>query len=96
MSGYSRSSSLPMGVDKKVIGLMKDEQGRRVMTEFMALRPKLYTYKMLSGSGDEKCIMKQMQDFEDYKQCLLAGRNIFRKQLLLQNKLHEVHTVEVN
>ena len=34
--------------------------------------------------------------FDDYKQCLLAGRKAFQKQLLFQNKLHEVHMVEVS
>ena len=79
ISGYSHSHLLPMEVNKKVIGLMKDKLGRRIMTEFMALRPKLYAYKTLGGSGDKKCkgvkkcVMKKMLDFKDYKQCLLAG-----------------------
>ena len=58
------------------------------MTEFVALRSKLYTYKMLGESGDKKCkgvkkcIVKKTLDFKDCKQCLLAGWNTFRKQLL--------------
>ena len=40
--------------------------------------------------------MKKMLDFEEYRQSLLAGRNTFRKQLLFQNKLHKIHTIEVN
>ena len=44
----------PMGINKKVIGLMKDELGGRVITKFMALRLRLYTYKMPGGSGDKK------------------------------------------
>ena len=76
-------------------GLMKDKLDGRIMTEFVALRLKLSTYKMLGGSGDKKCTMKETLDFEDYKQCLLAGENSFKKQLLLENKLHEVGTIEV-
>ena len=73
MSGYSCSRPLPMGVNNNVIGLMKDELGRRIMTEFVALRSKLYTYKTLSGSGDKKdkgvkkCIVKKTLDFKEYK-----------------------------
>ena len=50
-SSYSPSHSLPIGVNKKVICLMKDELGGRIMTEIMALRSKLYTYETLSGGG---------------------------------------------
>ena len=72
-SVYNHSCPLLMGIDKKAIGLMKDELGRRVMTEFVALRLKLYAYKTLDGSGDKKCKgvkkckVKKMLHFEDYK-----------------------------
>ena len=40
--------------------------------------------------------MKKMVEFKDDKQCLLAGQNTFRKQLMFWNKKHEVHIVEVH
>ena len=49
-SGYVPDRPLPIGKNKKVIGLMKDELGGAIMTEFVALRPKLYSYKKLDGS----------------------------------------------
>ena len=39
-SGYCPNRPLPIGLNKKVIGLMKDELGGAIITEFVALRIK--------------------------------------------------------
>ena len=44
-SGYIPDRPLLIGLNKKVIGLMKDELGGKIMKEFVALRPKVCSYK---------------------------------------------------
>ena len=101
-SGYIPDRPLPIGLNKKVIGLMKDELGGKIMTEFMALRPRLYSYKKLDGSEDKKCkgikkcIVKKTLTFEDHKTCLFNDSTEYRLQLMFRLSKHEVRTIEVN
>ena len=101
-SRYCPNRPLPVGLNKKVIGLMKDELGGKIMTEFVALRPKLYSYKKLDGSEDKKCkgikkcVVKKTLTFEDYTTCLFSDSTEYRSQLMFRLAKHEVHTNEVN
>ena len=44
---------LPTGKNKRVIGLMEDELGRKIMTDFVALRSKTYSYLMDDDWSDK-------------------------------------------
>ena len=46
--------------------------------------------------GIKKCVVKKTISFEDYKRCLLEGRNIHRSQLMFRSKKHKLRTLEVN
>ena len=101
-SGYCPNRLLPVGLNKKVTGLMKDELGGKIMTEFVALRPKLYSYKVLDSledkkcKGIKKCVVKKTLTFEDYKACLFNDSTEYRSQLMFRSAKHEVHTIEVD
>ena len=101
-SGYVPDRPLPIRKNKKVIGLMKDELGGTIMTEFMSLRPKLCSYKKLDGSEDKKCngikkcVVKKTLTFEDYMNCLFEDFTEYRSQLMFRSIRHEIFTLEVN
>ena len=63
-SNYSVDGPLPIGENKKVIGLMKDELGGGIITEFVLLRPKTYSYmtdefiEMKKAKGTKKCVIR--------------------------------------
>ena len=53
-SNYEVNRPLPTGKNKKVIGLMKDELGGKLITEFVTLTPKTYSYLTDDGKEDKK------------------------------------------
>ena len=100
-SGYTNNRPFPIGKNKKVIGLMKDELGGGIMKEFIALRAKMYSYiddktELIKCKGIKKCVIKREIRFEDYKRCLLEGIDIYKSQLLFRSDKHDIKTLEVN
>ena len=101
-SNYEVNRPLPMGRYKKVIGLMKDELGGKIITEFIALRPKTYSYLTDDGKedkkaeGKKKCVIRKMIKFNDYKKCLLNNEVILKSQQRFISKKHDVYTENMN
>ena len=93
---------LPMGKNKKVIGLMKDELGGKIITEFITLRSKTYSYLTDDGKedkrakGTKKYVIKKMIKFNDYKKCLLNDEVILKSQQRFISKKHDVFTENIN
>ena len=85
-SNYEVNRTLPTGKNKKGIGLMKDELGRKSVTEFVALRPKTYSYLTDDCKEDKKAkgiktyVIKRRLKFNDHKYCLLNNEIILKSQ----------------
>ena len=101
-SNYGLNRPLSIGKNKKVIGLMKDELGGKIITEFIALRPKTYSYLTdndkidKKAKGTRKCIIEKIIKFDDYKKCLLNDKVILKSQQRFISNKHDVYTENVS
>ena len=95
-------SGIPTGINKKVLGMFKDEAAGKVIKEFVGLRAKLYSYKMDEGKENKRCkgikkaVVEKSIRHEDYKTCLTTGKEQLRRQNIIRSYEHELYTEEVN
>ena len=101
-SNYAVDRPLPTGINKKVTGLMKDELGGDIITEFVALRPKAYSYvtnnfiEMKKAKGTKRCVVNKMLRFDDYKKCLFDNGKVLKSQQRFKSENHKVYTENIN
>ena len=90
------------GVNKKVIGMFKDEVAGKQITYFVGLRPKLYSFKIEESKEVRKCkgikknVVKKGINFEDYVQCLFSGEKQMRSMRIIRSENHDIYSKEVN
>ena len=112
-SNYDKNGKrpLPIGINKNVLGKFKDELGGKIMTEFVGLRAKTYSY-LIDGYNDEdyeknktiskkakgtkKCVIKRELMFDNYKESLLDNKVILKSHQRFRSDHHEVYTEEIN
>ena len=76
--------------------------GGKIITEFVALRPKAYSYLDDDGNdhkkakGTKKCVIKQELMFQNFKDCWSNNKNVYRSQQRFKSYNHNVYTEEVN
>ena len=91
--------------------MFKDELGRKVVIESVALRAKAYAY-LIDGCNDDdydknkiinkkakgtkKCIIKRELVFENYKDCNLNNKPILKSQQRFKSDHQRVSAEEVN
>ncbi|XP_074025815.1 uncharacterized protein [Leptinotarsa decemlineata] len=91
-------------VNKKVLGLMKDENNGKIMKEFIGLKSKMYAIKVEHGENDgENLIIKKDKgvtraslktiNFQNYYDCLFRNEHFEVTENLIRSKKHEVYTI---
>ena len=98
----NHKSGILTGVNKKVIGMFKDEVAGRQITHFVGLRPKLYSYKVEGQQELKKCkgvkknVVKKSLEFDDYVKCLLTGEKQMRTMKIIRSEKHNIYSKELN
>ena len=88
-------------VNKKVIGMFKDETGGKQIEEFVGLRSKLYSYKLHEKEhkrckGVKKSVVAKTITHEDYKNCLMTKNEQLRTMNVIRSRGHELYTEQIN
>ena len=94
-SNYPTDHPLHSTVDKKVIGKFKDELGGKVMTEFIGLRPKMYSYvgddSGKRAKGVSRSVLRQTITHDDYRKCLFDRQVFTRAMPGLRSHQHQIY-----
>ena len=110
-SNYDKNDnrSLEIGKNKKVLGNFKDEHGGKIMTKFVTLRAKTYSFLIdeytdedyeknrivnKNAKGTKKCVVKKEILFNNYLDSLLKNKILYRSQQQFRGDHHKMYTEE--
>ncbi|KYN08269.1 hypothetical protein ALC62_00752 [Cyphomyrmex costatus] len=85
--------------NKKVLGLVKDENNGAIMTEFVGLRAKMYALRVQGKKDRKKAksvksnVVARSITFDDYTRCLNDAIETTRRQSCIRSKLYEVYMI---
>ena len=88
--------------NKKVIGKFKDEAADEIITGFVGLRSKMYSYIKDDGknnkaaNGIKKMMIKKDIRHEDYKNTLLNNTQMCHKMKTIRSDHHQLGSYEIN
>lgn len=101
LSDYPPSHELFDEKNKKIPGVFKDELVGKNISEFVALAPKVYAYKIYK-TGEEKkkakgvlsSVLRKEINFDMYKNVLFDNDVVVKSQRLINVHSHNIRTIE--
>ena len=102
LSDYPKDHPLYCVDNKKVIGKFKNETSEKIITEFVGLRPKLYSFKTDDGKEKKTCkgvkknVVKNKITLDDYRTTLYTHKNKEISQNGIRSYSHEIYTETQN
>ena len=99
-SNFPEDHPLYSTTNKKVVGKFKDELGAIIMTEFIGLRPKMYSYTGEESEkrtkGVKKSVLKKTIEHDDCGNCLFKHEVFNRDMTQLRSYGHVIHGETMN
>ena len=101
-SDYPESSPYHCNVNKKITGKFKDEACGILITEFIGLKSKMYSYVKdnekggRTAKGIKKNVIKNNIKHEDYKNTLINDEQMHHKMKTIRSQRHQIGSYEIN
>lgn len=101
-SEYPKDHFLYSEINKKVLGKMKDETHGNPISEFVGLRPKMYSIKLGNqmeikrAKGVKKYVVEQEIRHELFKEVLEESKILRHEMSMLRSQGHNIHGLIVN
>ena len=99
-SGYDKQHPNYDTTNKKVLGKFKDECDGKVITKFIALRPKMYCFKIFEekkpekkAKGVPKNTVKKELDMNDYSEALHNRKSKNVNFNAIRSKNHQIYSI---
>ena len=94
-SNYPAGHPLFSNTNKKIIGKFKDELGGQLLTEFIGIRPKMYSYvgedSGKRAKGVKKSVLQNSITHEDYRSCLFEKKVYTCDMPGLRSRAHTIY-----
>ena len=100
-SNYNNKHFLFSNENKKVLGKFKDELGGVPISEYVGLRPKMYSVitkeeEIRKAKGIKKNVVKNQITHENYLDCLFEGKTFKHQMNMLRSYNHQIYGINVN
>ena len=101
-SDYPKDSKFFDSTNKKVIGKFKDEAAGMPIVEFIGRRSKMFSYVTDNGKNEKtakgvrKYVIKKNITHENYKDCLLNGKQMLHSMRTIRSDHHQIGSYQLN
>ena len=100
-SNYNKEHYLFSNKNRKVLGLFKDEMGGIPISEYVGLRPKMYSVitkeeQIRKAKGIKKNIVKNQITHQNYLDCLFHSKTFRHEMHMLRSYEHQIYGIRVN